>query len=343
MTSDGDAGCAVFASLVGSAVGDALGLPYENLSARRASKLLGEPARFRLFFGRGMVSDDAEHACMTCASVASSGGDLERFRRDLARRLRWWIATLPPGIGLATLKSTLRLWCGVSPSRSGVPAAGNGPAMRAAVLGRLVPAASLFEFVEASTVLTHRDDRAIVSAYAVAVASSLFMHDRAASFDEVLKWVGRCPERVDPTAVLRVIATIAPSLAQREPTADFAARICRRPGRVSGYMLETVPVALHAAFSARDGLEAARIAIRCGGDTDSVASIAGGIVGINNALLISRLIEWPSGEAWLRRLALAGRRRSQPPSFAVLSRLPRNALLLAAVLAHVGRRALPPY
>jgi ADP-ribosyl-[dinitrogen reductase] hydrolase len=51
-------------SLLGTAVGDALGLPYEGLTAERSRKLRGHPNRFRFLSGRGMVSDDTEHACL---------------------------------------------------------------------------------------------------------------------------------------------------------------------------------------------------------------------------------------------------------------------------------------
>ena len=48
--------------ILGTAVGDALGLPREGLSRRRAGKLFGDPPLGHHFlFGRGMVSDDTEH------------------------------------------------------------------------------------------------------------------------------------------------------------------------------------------------------------------------------------------------------------------------------------------
>jgi hypothetical protein len=48
-------------TLLGTAVGDAIGLPFEGLSRRRVQRLLREPLGHQLFFGRGMVSDDTEH------------------------------------------------------------------------------------------------------------------------------------------------------------------------------------------------------------------------------------------------------------------------------------------
>ena len=51
--------------LLGTMAGDALGLPREGLSARRTRRLFGgAPLRHRLLLGRGLCSDDTEHACM---------------------------------------------------------------------------------------------------------------------------------------------------------------------------------------------------------------------------------------------------------------------------------------
>ena len=164
--------------LLGTAVGDALGLPYEGLSPRRGRKLFGPPDRYHLLFGRGMVSDDTEHACMTAEAMLVSGGNVDLFVRDLARRLRWWLLCIPAGIGLATLKSIVKLWVGFSPTRSGVWSAGNGPAMRAAVIG--VAAGSLqqmLDFTVASTRITHRNPKAVHGSLAVALAAHLGSRD----------------------------------------------------------------------------------------------------------------------------------------------------------------------
>src|SRR6185436_14806633 len=115
-------------TLLGCAVGDSIGLPREGLSPRRAQRLFGSgPLTHRLVFGRGMISDDTEHACMTMQALLASNGDVDRFRRSLAWRLRGWLVTLPAGIGWATLRSIVKLWLGFS---GGVSSAGNGPAMR---------------------------------------------------------------------------------------------------------------------------------------------------------------------------------------------------------------------
>lgn len=48
--------------LLGTAVGDSLGLPAEGMSRQRIRARWGGVWRHRFLFGHGMVSDDTEHA-----------------------------------------------------------------------------------------------------------------------------------------------------------------------------------------------------------------------------------------------------------------------------------------
>src|SRR5438128_2167041 len=76
--------------ILGTAVGEALGLPREGLSRRRAARLFGDPPlRHRFLFGRGMVSDDTEHTCMTSQALLHAADDVDAFARSLAWRLRF--------------------------------------------------------------------------------------------------------------------------------------------------------------------------------------------------------------------------------------------------------------
>ena len=156
--------------LLGTAVGDAWGLPAEGLSPRRRNRLMPGPWRHRLVFGHGMVSDDTEHTLFVAQSLLRHPDDDDAFGRRLAWHLRWWFAGLPAGIGLATARACLKLWMGFRPSASGVYSAGNGPAMRSAILGGYFHADrhAINAFVRASTTLTHNHPRAVTGAMAVA-------------------------------------------------------------------------------------------------------------------------------------------------------------------------------
>jgi len=165
----------IFGCLLGTAVGDAIGLPYEGLSACRARRIFGPPTRHRFLFGRGMVSDDTEHACMIAQSLIQAPGDVEAFARVLASKLKWWFVAIPAGVGMATVKSCTRLLLGWPPDRSGVMSAGNGPLMRAPMIGLSQQSPqSLSEFTQVSSRITHRDQRAIHGAVGVALLAQEF-------------------------------------------------------------------------------------------------------------------------------------------------------------------------
>jgi ADP-ribosyl-[dinitrogen reductase] hydrolase len=346
---------ALTGTLLGTAVGDSLGLPYEGLSKRRGVRSVGEPDRYRFFAGRGMVSDDTEHACLVADALAASTGQVERFRRELAWGLRWWLVGLPAGIGLATLRATLRLWWGVSPDRSGVFSAGNGPAMRAALLGAAIDdRQQLADLVRASTLLTHTDPKAYFGALAVAYAARLSRAQQpdGAALIALLREASTEPDCVDCCDLLEQAVQ---SVQRGDTTEQFAEQFgCR--GGVSGYIFNTVPVAIHAWLShPRDLLAAITAGIRCGGDTDTVAAIIGGIVGAGIGpdgiprRWLDDLCEWPRSVAWMQRLAAATDkaittgRPVRPPRVWLIAVWPRNLLFAVIVLWHGVRRCLPPY
>ncbi len=163
----------IIGCLWGTAVGDAVGLVCEGYPRRRQRAAFGEINGPRLLFGRGMMSDDTEHTCMTAQALIISGGGASAFTRTLARQLRAWLMLLPAGTGLATLKACCRLWLGFGPERSGVYSAGNGPAMRAAIIGVCWGGDNekLKVLVRASTRITHTDPKAEWGALAVALAA----------------------------------------------------------------------------------------------------------------------------------------------------------------------------
>src|SRR5262249_44571305 len=140
----------------------------------RARRLFGPPSlRHRFVLGRGMVSDDTEHSCLVGQALLRRPDDADRFARALAWGLRWWLLRLPAGVGRATARGVLKLWAGWPPTRSGVFSAGNGPAMRAALLGACLGGQpeKLRAYVRASSRVTHTDPRAERGALLIALAA----------------------------------------------------------------------------------------------------------------------------------------------------------------------------
>lgn len=332
--------------LLGTCVGDALALPAEGLSRRKIEKRWPGPWKMRLLLGRGMVSDDTEHTVMVALSLLSEPDDAGAFQRDLARRLRWWFAALPPGVGMATAKACIKLWCGARPVTSGVFSAGNGPAMRSAILGVFFAddAAKRVAYVCASSRLTHTDPKAEVAALAIAEAAAWIV---CTGCDET---VTPLLERLDALSLDEAwkvpMKHLRESHAAGESVDAFVSRLGLERG-VSGYAYHTVPVALHAWLHHRSdfraGLEAV---IRCGGDTDTVGAIAGALLGLSaGAAAIPQdwlrgVKEWPLSVHRLRLLARAlAERTASPFRWWHWAGAPlRNLFLLVVVILHGFRR-----
>lgn len=358
---------AIIGSLLGTALGDSLGLPFENIAPGRAARMFPPPLRHRFFFGKGMVSDDTEHATLTALALARSGSDVSSFTRHLAWSLRLWVLCIPAGIGWATLRSLVKLWLGWGPTHSGVYSAGNGPAMRAPVIGAAFPAdgtdasesapeaASAAQqrraFVRASTLITHSDPRAEQGAQIAALAAACAARanhpeDGPRRFRDLLK--SRVPDLAPEWAPL--LDAAAQSAAGGATTAAFAVAQGWKNG-ISGFILHTIPAVLHAWYRSPGDLRAALAdIIAAGGDTDTTAAILGGIIGAGTPLdafpqdLLAGLHDWPWSAAFLRDCGKAATIPGTPAPVVLWPLvLIRNIAFAAIVITHGFRRLFPPY
>lgn len=337
---------ALLGCLLGTAVGDALGLPSERLSRRRVAAFgMGKEHRFLL--GRGMISDDTEHTLMLTAALAKHPHDAQAMQRAFAWKLRWWLIALPAGVGMSTAKAVVRLWLGFPTSRAGVNSAGNGAAMRSAVVGVMFhdDLEKRREMALAACRVTHRGPHAEESALLVAEAAALAV--QGATTEQAL---AELEPLVQSTEMRTRFAALQTALAENVSVGDYAVRIGCGYG-VSGYAPNTVAVALHAWLHHRgDFGGAVRAVIACGGDTDSVAAITGGICGPEAGeagipqTWITNLWDFPRSVSYIRRLATAVATQQRRLPWLFWPAIPlRNLLFLAIVIAHGFRRMLPPY
>lgn len=332
--------------LFGTAVGDSLGLPAENLSADQIRKRWPGALLHRFLFGSGMVSDDTEHTVFV-AQCLLDRPDADTFQRRLAWKLRWWLLCLPAGIGFATLRAILKLWLGFSPRNSGVYSAGNGPAMRSAILGVCFAGkiGEIRQYVRFSTRLTHTDPRAETAALAVALTTSLCV---TAGKSEVSNaktvretWLSANPDDVAWTGLVETML----SAHQRQLAVGAFAEELGLKGRVTGFAYHSVPVALYAWLrhfgDFRSGLEAV---IACGGDTDTVGAIAGALLALNADIpddWASGVRDFPISCAYLEELAGALESESLViPTFHWFVLPLRNVFFIVVVVGHLIRRLL---
>lgn len=348
-------------ALTGCAVGDSLGLVREGLSPRRADRLLGE-LRQGFFLGRGIVSDDTDHSCLSALAVLRSGGDVDAFARWWGRYLVGWLWSAPYGVGFATLRAGVKLTLGFGPQRSGVYSAGNGPAMRAPILGVVLaddPEARV-AFVEASARASHTDPRAVDGAQLVAAGAAALARAKPGEVDAV-EWLRARAEEATTEDLRGPLSKAVAALEVDREVTELAAELGLEGG-VTGFVVHTVPVALYAvARHLDDPPQAVSAMIRCGGDSDTTAAIVGALVGALHGPGVwpeawrRDVVAWPFTEDWRSRLAAAlveagygpeaagdgaDRRGVRAPLWA----LPiRHLSSFPVLLGHVVRRMFPPY
>ncbi len=331
---------AIAGTLLGIALGDALGLACEGMGADAIARRFGRIDDFHILGRTGFVSDDTEQSALVAQSLARSE-DLESCRRAFRRAMLGWFLRLPWGIGLGTIRACFKIGLGLR--RSGVMSAGNGAAMRAGVVGAVFAddAAERQAYGRALAEVTHRDARAVDGALFVAELTALSVgapsdEDRGALVERALSVVRE----------QSLAEAIASGLAKARDGAS--AREAGEALGTSGFVVHSVPMATYAFV--RFGSEpvgALTELISAGGDTDTHAAILGSWLGALHgeaslpSELIDRIQDGPFGPTHLRALAKALATGTPPPSYSSTYALLRNLAMYPVVLAHGFRRLVP--
>ncbi len=250
--------CDLANCLLAGAAGDCIGGPYEG----------AEPRDVELPHGRWKISDDTVLSIATARALLGSGGvDPASIAASLVDEFSHRGI---PGLGASTLKALRDLKAGAHwalAGRRGEHAAGNGAAMRIAPLAFFVDATDPAHRQTIRDVcrITHHNDEAYVAGLAVLLAMQL-PQGTANSMAQIAHTL---PDtRVRDT--LWALADLPP---------DTTVRDAAKVSGISGYAPESVPLALFVAMAATDLKAGLFAAVSCGGDTDTIASIAGQVLG----------------------------------------------------------------
>lgn len=269
----------VLGCLLGGALGDAIGGPYEGRIPPFAIDLDG-PWR---------LSDDTQLTLATCESIMSAGRvDPAAIAITFAD---WFQRRRFRGLGASTFKALTELAVGghwALVGRKGEHAAGAGAAMRIAPLAFFCDPSDVDARRTIRDVcrITHHSDEAYAGALALLVAIRAAWLGHWAGEPRLLELVGAAlldsgvRDRLGELAGVREV-----------PLTDLGVRFGS-----SGHVVDAVPLALAAAERVLTGFETTLTAIvACGGDTDTIASMTGQVAGM--VLGASRL-----PEAWLGRI-----------------------------------------
>lgn len=268
--------------ILGGAIGDALGGAYEG---KPSPVTLDEAVDWQL-------SDDTQLTLATCEAIIENQGKADPAI-IAARFAAWHQARRIKGVGASTLKALTELAVGghwALVGRKGDRAAGNGAAMRIAPLAFcLVPSEpEARRTIRDVSRITHHHEEAYAGALAVVVAVRAAATAAWNGTENLLRVVASALPDTEVRDRLNAMAELAETTSLFEIAVRFGC---------SGYVCESVPLALRAAERVERlgfGPMLAEL-VRCGGDTDTIASIAGQVAG---ALLGEKHLP----KEWLARL-----------------------------------------
>lgn len=272
------------ATLTGLATGDALGMPFET-AHYRDKHLLAWQGEFLPSEHHGLEPGQWTDDTMMSKCLAESLVAHKVYApADAAKRYAAWYDLGAPerrGRGKTTEKALCKLAHGLPWTQTGDPdSLGNGAAMRAAPLGLIyrenIQAAAEMARIDAR--ITHRHPEAVHGAVAVAVG------------------VAALCQGLQPFNILRAVVEWMPSNSKMYMKFHQAAAMTQRVLPKSGpnimpatellvevgtaaNVLESVPAAFLAFVATKSYREAIETAVRAGGDTDTIAAIAGALAG----------------------------------------------------------------
>ncbi len=283
-------------SLAALAIGDAMGMPVEMLSLEEIKEIFGviegleKPPSWHIHssFPPGRVTDDTELTLLLANAIIRTGGDLKA--EDFAVELRKWAksgAFNLDYIGPATRKALKKLVRGVPPRESGGRGSTCGAAIRVSPVGIVnacnFKAAALMA-VE-SSLPTHGGKPALAGASAIASAIAEAMRE-GSTVDSIVRAailgskIGEKFGRPVPSASVSKRIELAASISNKIDDPEKASLEIRDIIGTGMETAEAVPAAIGIFIASRgDPMKAIHLAVNLGGDTDSVASMAGAISG----------------------------------------------------------------
>lgn len=283
-------------ALVGLAIGDALGMPTQSMSHDDIEARYGWVDGFldaaadqpiAPSMPAGSITDDTEQALLLGALLVEGSGRLDP--RAFAEALLQWEADMRARgsldlLGPSTKAALSKLEQGASPEETGRFGTTNGAAMRVAPVGiAFPPGLKLAEAVYESAMVTHCTGLGFSGAGMVAAAVSAGID--GATMPEALE----CAVGLGRDLAQRGNWVAGASIVERylafKPLTDALAgedlhRFLRDVVGTSVQSQESVVTALLlASRSDLSPTDALRLAVNLGGDTDTVAAMAGAVLG----------------------------------------------------------------
>lgn len=262
--------------IFGLAIGDAVGLRYENVKPKNINKKnIG-----KVCFG-GSISDDTEHMVIISKSILHTN-NVNDFKKDFQKELKKWLLSFPVNIGKTTLKSIFKSFIS---NENGVAGTGNGSVMRIAAIGLLFHdnPDKLREYSEASCRLTHNSDESVVNSIAIAslvsyVISNDINKNKKPNQKNILLHLRSLSQE---DFWIETLNELEEALNSNIEPVDLVYKWTKGKGAV-GYTKYSTLLSIYCWLKYYGDYEKTiKEIIACGGDTDTNAAICGSLAGVS--------------------------------------------------------------
>lgn len=266
----------------GQAVGDALGVGTEFMSAQQIAKYYPNGClnysdfiqdEFRSKFEHGAWSDDTDQFLCICEAIIKNGSPTTI---GFAKELMTWLKNGPADIGrtvynVITLpnfaqephKAAKLVW-----DASGKKSAANGAIMRTSILGafKFWDIEEVIRNTEAIAKVTHYDPRSVGSSVVLCYLIAQLINGLT----------------VDAAVLKEIAGLYHPEIATYIDLAleNNISVLKLDDGRSMGYTLKTLGAALWTYFSGLSFREGVLAVVHAGGDADTNACVAGSLLGV---------------------------------------------------------------
>lgn len=302
--------------LLGCAVGDALGAPFEGLWSHSIPDENSLLAGFSEFEGypTGQYTDDTQLSVATVQAILKAR---DVVPSEIARCIsRLWKTQSVVGPGGACTRAAHHFLKTGDWASSGAPVgqAGNGTAMRTAVVGLyfLSDPERLPPVVADVSRITHFDPRSVAGGIAVAKAAQLLVTEESHSPNSFCQAVAGATEMIDPTfaGMIREL----PRLLHEEPATAIRSIAWSGMAKpefpepiITPFVIPTVLAAFWCLLRHLDSWEkGVASAIRLGGDVDTLGAIVGALLGakLGSKSIPQHLVETVVDRELLQSLAI---------------------------------------
>ncbi len=254
-------------ALTGLAIGDALGMPVEGMSFEKVRERYGEIRDFMASddgLKAGEWTDDTEQALILAESLSET---LYFSPDNFAEKLRR--ISISHRYGPTSTRAITNLKRGYSWRESGIESDTDGSSMRVAPIGLLYHHNySLVEsYAALASSITHRGNAAIAGSVAVAVGIACILNEDEMLFEEVVKRV----EKYDTLTAEKI------EYAFQIRNASLSKAVKEIGNTIMAF--DAVPMAFYCYFSSKNFEQAVVKGASAGGDTDTIAAIAGALKG----------------------------------------------------------------